>query len=74
MKLKHFKKTWIKYVKIWNEFVIQAFLIIIWVFILTPTALIRRVFLKLFSSQPKKLETFFKKSDTLNDDHFLRPF
>ena len=74
MNLNRFKKTWMKYVKIWNQFIIQSLLILIWFFILTPTALLRRAFQKLLSPKAKKLETFYKKSDKLKPDHFLRPF
>lgn len=74
MKSRAIKKVYIKYVKLWNQFVIQAFLILIWLFILTPTALIRRMVQNLFSAKSKKPESFFKKSAKIDPDHFLRPF
>ena len=74
MNLNRFKEIWMTYIKLWNQFVIQTFLILIWFLILTPTALLRRSFQKLFSSKPKKSETFFKKSDKIDPDHFLRSF
>jgi len=78
MSLKNtFKKTWMKYVRLWNEFVIQVVLIVIWFFVLTPTAVIRRGLLKVFyrkQSSVKKVKTFYKKSDSLDKNHFVRPF
>ena len=72
--IKSIKKIWIKYVKIWNHFVIQLVLIMIWFLVLTPTALLKRSFKRIFTSKQKAQKSFFKKSTALNSDHFLMPF
>jgi len=74
--MKNLKKGWKRYVKLYNGFVIQSFLILIWFLILSPTALLKKAFQKIFfsSSHSNKNKSFFKKSDKIEPDHFLRPF
>ena len=72
--IKFIKNNWIKYVKLWNQTVIQLVLIMIWFLVLTPTALLKRGFQRIFISKQKPRKSFLKKSTPLNSDHFLMPF
>ena len=69
-----FKKLWIKYVSLWNKGVIYIVLVIIWFLILTPTALIRKIFQRLFFLKQKEQNSFLKKSTQLSLSHFTKPF
>ena len=68
------KKIWFKYVSLWNKGVIFIVLCIIWLLILTPTAIIRRFFQKIFYEKQKKQTSFLKKSSAISSNHFTQPF
>ena len=68
------KKYWLKFVTLWNNTVIYCFLLVIWFLVLTPTAIIRRFFLKIFYYKKKNSKSFLKKSPTVLPEHFKNPF
>ena len=72
--LKILLKFWMKIVSLWNKAVISIFLFIIWFFILTPTALIKRAVQAIKNKNKKEPESFLKKSISLDSKHFTKPF
>ena len=72
--LKSIKKTWLKFVRVWNNMVILCILILIWFFILTPTGIFRRFFRKMVYNKEKRRTSFLKKSSPLRPDHYKNPF
>ena len=71
--LKSLKKAWLRFVTVWNRTVIFCLLFVIWFLVLSPTAVIRRLFQKMFYSR-KEGKSFLKKSSSLASDHFKNPF
>ena len=67
------KNTWIKYVTIYNKTVITCLLTLVWFLVLTPTAIIRRFFLIIFTPKKKK-DSFLIKTPPLSSNHFKNPF
>lgn len=72
--LKILLKAWMKFVFLWNKTVIFTFILIIWFFILTPTAFVRRLFRRIKSLWNNKKDSFLKKSQSLSVENFTRPF
>ena len=71
--LKRLLKRWIKIVAVFNNALIFVLLLVIWIFILTPTAFLRKLFqiIKPAKEQPK---SWLKKSISLDPKHFIKPF
>ena len=72
--LKILLKAWLKFAKLWNNTMIIVLLLVIWLFILTPTALIRRFFQTIKNKSATEPDSFLKKSEKLDSEHFIRPF
>ncbi|MDE0092221.1 MAG: hypothetical protein OXN83_02915 [Oligoflexia bacterium] len=72
--LKTLLKGWMKLVAVFNNSLIFVFLLVIWILIVTPTALIRKLFQTIKGQQMKKPDSFFKKPLSLDSEHFTRPF
>ena len=72
--LKILLNSWMKFTGLWNKTVIFILLLVIYFLILTPTALIRRLFQILKNRQIKKADSFLKKSINLDSEHFTKPF
>ena len=68
------KKYWLKFVSLWNGTVMYCLLLAIWFLVLTPTAIIRRLFLRVFYYKRKDSKSFLKKSPAILPDHFKNPF
>ena len=67
-------KNWIKWMSLINKALISIWLLIIWIVILTPTALLRKLFQALKKQQKNKSDSFLKRSTSLDPKHFTRPF
>ena len=68
------KRLWFKYVAVWNRIVISTALFIVWLFVLTPTALIRRFLKKTMPVKSSRDTSFLKKSPPVSSDHWTQPF
>ena len=74
MNTKVIKKSWFKCVALWNNTVIFCLLLIIWLLVLTPTAIVKKLFQKKFQLKEKNKNSFLKKSTSVLPDHFKQPF
>ena len=70
--LQTMKQSYRKAVRIWNQTVVQLFLLMIWVFVLTPTKYIRLSFLTIFNKT--RDEGIFKKPEPVSKESFQKPF
>ena len=69
------KAAWMKFAEAWNRTAIFIFLLLIYVFILTPTKYVRGIFRFLRPRRKSwRKNSFFQKPEPIERDHFLRPF
>ena len=71
--LEFLKNKWIWSVNVYNKTIIFCLLAIIFFFVLTPIAVIRRFLLKIFISKKTK-NSYLIKSPTPSFNHFKDPF